>query len=256
MHVEGTANKRAVALMYHGVLDKPRRRYDVLPERFERQLQQLATERILSWTELLAGESGVALTFDDGDASCLSVVAPRLQARRWHATAYVTTAFLGRSGFLEKKELTELVSAGFTVGAHGHTHRFLDSLTERETLEELRRSRAILEDALGASVIHMALPGGRGGKRVCMLARSAGFQSVANSWPAPFRSQRTPYGVPRVSLLTTDGEREFADVVAWSATPCARRQLRVAATIAGRALLGERPYQRCKRFLQGLMRSR
>lgn len=48
--------------------------------------------------------------------------------------------------------LRRIHAAGHEVGSHGHHHRRVMEMTQRELREELSRSKAVLEDAIGAAV--------------------------------------------------------------------------------------------------------
>ena len=249
----------SVALMYHGVLDRPRRTYDVSLAAFDRQLLAMSTRRVVSLSRLSAGESGIALTFDDGDASCVRNVAPRLRDRGWPATAFITTSFLGRPGFVARSDLNELRQAGITIGAHGHTHRSLNQLSDAAVREELRRCKAILEDIMGSQVVEFALPGGAGGSRERALACEAGFELIATSWPACERRGRRRSHVPRVPLTRETSDGEFYRVLSGSPTFYWRRQLRVASVAVASWLLGAGRYKRYRAAILGaypLSRSR
>jgi len=145
----------------------------------------LETLQILPPREFTAGSrrAGVVLTFDDGDATVLSFAAPRLAERHLPAILFMTSGFVGREAYLSASGLRELASLGFTIGAHGATHRFLNTLSDQELDDELRGARASLEDVLGQPVTDLSLPGGRGGPRVTARARAAGYQSIYSSQP-------------------------------------------------------------------------
>ena len=175
--------------MYHGVGEPadPAEgvRYTVTEHEFVEQLAELETLPVLPPREFSAGSrrSGVVLTFDDGDATVLSFAAPRLSDRRLPAILFMTSQFVGRPNYLSSGGLRELAAMGFTVGAHGATHRFLNTLPDAELDDELRGARATLEDLLGEPVTDLSLPGGRGGPRVAARARAAGYQTIYTSEP-------------------------------------------------------------------------
>ena len=57
-------------------------------------------------------------------------------------------------------QIQDLAAKGFGVGSHTHTHRALATLSGREQEEELRRSKAALEQRIGRSVRSLAYPVG------------------------------------------------------------------------------------------------
>jgi len=179
-----------VALMYHGVGEAANPgeglRYTVTRTEFERQMEALDATGVnvlhpeRAWRE---EGSGVVLTFDDGEASVLHEALPRLAHRGKPAALFMTTAWMGRPGYLDAAGLRELAAAGWLIGSHGHTHRFLNTLDDRELKEELLRSRDTLGEFLGRAPTHLAFPGGRTSPRVEAQARELGFQTFWSSQP-------------------------------------------------------------------------
>jgi peptidoglycan/xylan/chitin deacetylase (PgdA/CDA1 family) len=123
------------------------------------------------------------LTFDDGGRSALDLVVPELERRRWPAHFFVTTGELDRPSFLARFSLSELARRGHLVGSHGHTHRPLTRLCNAELREELRRSKAVLEDQLDAPVDALAAPGGFCSTRVGDVAAEEGYLHLFTSEP-------------------------------------------------------------------------
>lgn len=241
----------STALMYHGVHHPPRGTYDVSVAAFERQLATLSRKRIISLRSLSLGGSGVALTFDDGDASCLWQVAPRLSQRGWPAIVFVTTGFLGRPGFIAPSDVPQLTHAGFSVGAHGHTHRLLTELNDADVRDELRRSKGMLEDITGKRVSDLALPGGAGDSRIRALAVEAGFELLATSWPARGRRRQRPLNVPRIALTRETSDEEFRRILDGCRTLYASYQARAATVSLALRLLGRERYELCRAAIRG-----
>lgn len=235
-------NRYAIALMYHRVLERPEQTYDVSCAAFDSQCALLARQQVISLEALLAGQAGVTLTFDDGFASCLSRVAPRMLERGWPAMAYITSGYLGRPGYLRAGDLRELARCGFMIGAHGHTHRALTSLGDSELGSELARSRCLLEDTLGGPVVHMALPGGKGNARVVRAAQATGFCSIATSWPGVVRGIPRPYALPRAALRWSTREAAFKQILSGSGPYFAGNQAREFAAATLPRMLGSRAY--------------
>ncbi|MBI2895804.1 MAG: polysaccharide deacetylase family protein [Deltaproteobacteria bacterium] len=178
----------AAVLMYHGVerpLDPANLRYTVSEAELREHVGVLARGDVLAPADLhrATSRNGVVLTFDDGEASVLSLAAPILAERELPAILFMTSGFLGQSGYLDAAGLRELDDLGFTVGAHGATHRFLNTLPIRELDEELAGARKKLEDVVGRPVTDLSLPGGRGGRAVTERARAAGYDTIYTSIP-------------------------------------------------------------------------
>ena len=87
-------------------------------------------------------EKLVVLTFDDGNKSDYTFVAPLLQSYGFGATFYVTeglTFLTDKTAFMTWEEAKELNDAGFEIGNHTGTHPDLRTLNREETVAELEQ---------------------------------------------------------------------------------------------------------------------
>jgi hypothetical protein len=117
-------------------------------------------------------ERTVVLTFDDGLANFAETAWPVLRDMSFSATAYVPTDFIGadaawypsyglpRLPCMAWGALRGVQREGADVQSHAGSHRDLTRLPPGELREELRRSKAVLEDGLGGRVVHLAYPFG------------------------------------------------------------------------------------------------
>jgi peptidoglycan/xylan/chitin deacetylase (PgdA/CDA1 family) len=96
-----------------------------------------------------------------------------------------------------------------TISAHTCTHPPLNGLDEEEALEEMRRSREIIQEKTGLPVVHFAYPYGSKlevSDREARLAASLGFKSAVITEPgniyAYHRNNRMM--LPRVTINESD----------------------------------------------------
>ena len=185
---------RIVFLMYHELEVPGRRlcqaepgyvRYVVTASDFCNQMRFLKDR---SWRGFTVSEAidfpaqpGVAITFDDGCETDLSVAAPLLKDASFRATFYVTASFLGKKGYLSTTQLQELSALGFEIGCHSLTHAYLTDLDQSALCREVVEAKSRLEQIMGRAVEHFSCPGGRCDRRVAALAAAAGYKSVATS---------------------------------------------------------------------------
>jgi peptidoglycan/xylan/chitin deacetylase (PgdA/CDA1 family) len=182
------------------------------PEAFAEQLDVLAAQ---GYAVVGAGELGErvargdgdgvgAVTFDDGLAQTARAAAPLLAERGMRASMFVTTGLMGgvhphvggAEPIMTPAEVVELAAAGFEIGSHAVDHVPLPELSDAELRDQLRRSRAVLEDLLGRAVTTMAYPFGAHDERVVEAAREAGYEvacgcSGSGPWD-PLRLPREP----------------------------------------------------------------
>jgi len=161
-----------INLCFHGIgtpgreLEPDEDQYWIDPDRFEELLE-------------VAGEMpSVRITFDDGNASDISIALPALVERGLDASFFVIADRLGKAGSLSVEEVGALADAGMTIGTHGMRHRPWRSLDEEAIREELGDARTAIETASGAPVRHAACPFGAYDRRALRALRKHGFTRV------------------------------------------------------------------------------
>jgi peptidoglycan/xylan/chitin deacetylase (PgdA/CDA1 family) len=235
-----------VALMYHGIgaPADPREgaRYTVSVQELEAQLDVLERHAEVVDPAQRAARSGVAITFDDGERTVLTEALPRLARARMRAALFMTTGWIGRPGYLDADDLRALVRAGWLVGSHGHTHRFLTTLPAAELADELRRSRDLLADLVGAPPADLALPGGRSSPEVLEAARAAGYERLWTSEPGVNASLAAGAPLRRTAVRRGDPIGRFERLVCASPVAHLADRVNVACKSAVRQALGDDRY--------------
>lgn len=120
----------------------------------------------------------VRLTFDDGNASDLSVALPMLVERGLTASFFVIAGRLGQPGSLAADDVRALAESGMTIGTHGMQHRSWRSLDEDEYREELDEARELLEVAAGSPIDEAACPYGAYDRRALRALKQREFRRV------------------------------------------------------------------------------
>ncbi len=169
-------------------------RYKLHEKAFKAQLSAIAGVRadlpvLVTDTDWPAGAATpypqhFAFSADDGGLSYHSVLAPLLAEYGWRGHCLITTNQLGCAGFLRPHHIRELHAAGHLIGSHSVTHppRF-DTLDWTQLVAEWSRSKAVLEDIIGAPVTVGSIPGGYYARRVALAARTAGLEILFSSEP-------------------------------------------------------------------------
>lgn len=190
-----------IAFMYHEVTDEPTTTgfqrpsamaYKHPVREFEANLDQIASsgakpERV---DTIVAGDTHVLLTFDDGGRSAL-LAADLVERRGWRGHFFVVTGFIDAPGFVTKSDVRELHARGHLVGSHSHTHPdVFKDISSAQMDYEWTHSREILGDVLGHPVVTAAIPGGHGNHLTERAAASAGYSFLFTSVPrkVPWRT--------------------------------------------------------------------
>jgi peptidoglycan/xylan/chitin deacetylase (PgdA/CDA1 family) len=188
-----SSQRSVVFLMYHE-LDTPERsasqtepgylRYVLGAADFESQMRRLKFigRQASNVTDALTFSAPcVAITFDDGCESDLLIAAPILFELGFAATFYITSGFLGRTGYLSVSQLRQLSDLGFEIGCHSMSHPYLTELDQAAMDREMIDSKRRLEQITGKAIDHFSCPGGRFNQLVVETARRAGYRTIANS---------------------------------------------------------------------------
>jgi peptidoglycan/xylan/chitin deacetylase (PgdA/CDA1 family) len=218
-------------LAYHSVSDEWVDPLCVSRDVFAGQLRALARRgyRGVRFSDVARGvprEQGraVAITFDDAFATVLSARAV-LDELGWVATVFPVTSSVETHAPMRRligdrwrpevdrhivpltwNELGELVDAGWEVGSHTRTHPLLSSLDDEAALEELRGSRAEVEERFGQCSA-ISYPWGELDDRVIRLARSSGYSSGSGLVGG---RRGEPLAVPRFAVAADDGPLGYA----------------------------------------------
>jgi peptidoglycan/xylan/chitin deacetylase (PgdA/CDA1 family) len=139
----------------------------------------------------------VAITFDDGFADTYEAVEALLR-RGLPSSVYVTTGAVGRADRLAASDVAMLSHLpGVELGAHAVRHRRLDVLGDRELAEEVRASKAALEDLTQLPVLSFAYPHGAYDTRSREAVIAAGYRSAAAVKNAVSHLGDDPFAIAR-----------------------------------------------------------
>lgn len=222
-----------LVLCYHGVSRHRDHGWNVLADRFERQVAALRRRGYVGATFTAAlttppAARVVAVTFDDAYRCVLDVALPILSAAGLPATVFVPTAYAARGGrpewpgaeadragpldgeldCMSWDEIGVLTEAGWEVGSHSRTHPRLSALDDAALADELAGSRADCEESTGRPCRTLAYPYSDFDARVVAATGAAGYALAATiparpEWPLPLRW-------PRVVISSRESDRSFA----------------------------------------------
>lgn len=175
-----TKGRRVPILMYHSISDREERGHPYFrtvtsPGAFEWQMRYLhengyVAVRIGEALEYLDGRrelqgQPVVITFDDGYADFQSAAYPVLARYGFTAIVYLPTAFIGETGgrfkdcaCLTWNQVRELHGLGIEFGSHTVNHPKLVELPAKAVEEEVRQSKEMIEQEIGAAVTSFAYP--------------------------------------------------------------------------------------------------
>ncbi len=209
---------RFVCLAYHRVTNEPsaaRDPYAVTPAQLRAQMAWLARRGYVGVSLATAlrpdgvqRQRPIALTFDDGYLDFYTTAWPVLREFGFNATVFVVTEYAGRIAGWDKapaaaalmrwEHARALAVDGVEIGAHGATHRPLDSVSPREVRGELAAAYHDLSRRLERPPAGVAYPYGHCSEKVVAASRAAGFR-----WGCTARGGVNTPGQPRFRLRRT-----------------------------------------------------
>ncbi len=126
----------------------------------------------------------VVFSFDDGGVSFYTEAAPILERYGFKGVFFISTAFIGKPGFLTEEQIRDLDARGHIIGSHTHNHLRNLSLFDRETIEnEWNKSVDVLSKILNKRVRYASLPNGDGSTVVYDAIRKTGITEIYTSVP-------------------------------------------------------------------------
>jgi peptidoglycan/xylan/chitin deacetylase (PgdA/CDA1 family) len=235
-------------LLYHSVNDHPgaaERPYAVSRSSFAAHADAVTASgrRAVTISSLAAAirnglplsARALAITFDDGYEDTLEAVEALLD-RELPSTVYVTSGEVGGRNRLTHSQLAQLADIpGVEIGAHAVRHRRLDELGDHELADEVRISKAQLEELTGKPIRSFSYPHGAYDRRVRRAVIAAGYHSAVAVKNALSHDGDDPFAIARWTVTRRTSAAQVGGVIegeglprAWSHERLRTRAFRVA----------------------------
>lgn len=227
---------RVPILMYHSISDAlgnkhPYFETNTAPLVFARQMQFLYEigYRTIGLNEAVdaiqAGipiEKKVVLTFDDGYKTFYSAAFPVLMQYGFRATVFVVTDLASEStvrpeskDYMSWGEIRHVHRNGISIGSHTVTHSALQKMGRVQVKYEIRASREIIEEKLGASPTSFSCPYAfpEADRRAVAVLREAlensGYHNGVSTIIGTAGPQHDTFFLPRLPVNSYDDLRLF-----------------------------------------------
>jgi len=230
---------RVPILLYHSVSNEAAPRYRafaVAPRSFSAQMAHLREVAYcpITVSEFVAVIDGsasqlparpVVITFDDALCDFYTAALPVLQHHGFMATLYIPTTFVGqRARWLRSvgeanravmgwPQIAEASRSEIEIGAHGHRHVQLDTLTIAGAREQVLHSKSVLEDKLGKQVNTFSYPHGYYNSTVRQLVQEAGYRSACAVKHAMSSLEDDRWALSRIVVGAGTSVEDFAGLL-------------------------------------------
>ena len=214
----GVFNRRRrgdlVILLYHRVGDGADE-IELPAAELDRQLEHLAEhERVVTLDRAVQDRNGggVVVSFDDGSRDFADGALPLLEKHRVPAVLYIATRMIAEEGGdgLAWSQVEDAVASGLvTIGSHTHSHADLSRADERTSEGEMRRSKELIEDRLGAACRHFAYPWAVGSVAADSAARRLFDSAALHAWRTNRLGRTDLHRLGRTPILASDGRVFF-----------------------------------------------
>lgn len=150
----------------------------------------------------------IILTFDDCPKQLWDFAIPELLRRNMKAVFYIPTAHLGgynewsveeglpKIELMDEADIIKLSHVGMEIGSHAHNHIMLEEEKNSEIIDQLVKSKSILEQIINKPVLSVAYPYGSVPKNAYKLAKDAGYiygLAVFTPWQTKYAIRRWIY---------------------------------------------------------------
>ena len=227
--------------MYHGTPNNhPSSIYSICSDQFIAHLRYLKKQ---GWHTALFREldnvsalpdKTVILTFDDGYADNYEGAFLPLVANNMKATWFITTDCIGKHShwmgepspqtqMLTSEQLLQMEKAGMEIGSHTCSHPDLTTLSYQQQLDEMTKSKQVLESIIHGKISTFSYPYGNYNTDSILAANDAGYQlaCTTNVRPDGFGREQNPLLFRRVPIKANDSvsilalKLVFADLIYW-----------------------------------------
>ena len=201
----------------------------VTPNNFQAQMDWLkaAGAHPVTLAQMMAALQGgpalpsraVVLTFDDGHDDFATQAVPVLMREHFVATSYVVPGFLGTPAYMSQQQVQEVAADGMVVAAHTVHHVNLTKVPAAVAENEIRSSKALLEQLIGQPVPDFAYPYGSMNASIAAMVSQAGFRDAAATTWGTSQCMSNAFALHRFEVLGSSSLASFASLAGVPAPP-------------------------------------
>lgn len=229
---------RVPVLAYHRFADTAADSMTVRVDNFAAHLRLIKDQgfSVIALADLVAYRLGrlaslppkpVVITVDDGHRSVFERMAPMLKGYNWPVTLFIYPSAISNASYAMRWEhLQELQASGpYSIESHTYWHPHLTRERRSRPPEEfqrfaeqqLRRSKAVLEQRLKVSVSALAWPFGMTDAGLMEMAGAAGYHASFSLGEKPCTVGDPVQALPRYLMIDAVDERRLTRILSQAA---------------------------------------
>lgn len=202
-------------LMYHSIDVSNGNTLKIPKEAFRAEMQYLkesgykfATFREYLWrmeNKVPFSKNSVIVTLDDGYEDNYTNAYPVLKEFNIPATIFIITSTTDKNGaYITSSQLKEMSSTLIDFESHTVSHNELSTMPYNKQVEELKNSKAYLENLLGKKIELISYPSGRYNENTIKACKETGYKAAVTTKPGNANILGDPYTITRVRIDTAD----------------------------------------------------
>lgn len=210
-----SARAELYVLCYHSFLGKTNVPYDFSIEELRAHLEYFKKSgfTFVSYSDLLSGnitgKKNILVTVDDGNHSVYKAYHEVFKPMGIKPLLSIYPNIIGKKEYaMNWTQLKSLVAEGCEIAAHGYFHLKLNKQLfqekHRDFLQEVTKSKKVLEEKLGVTVTSFVYPFGLAIEETEKALRDAGYKTgftiVSKSVRIPLSANGNNYKLPRFML--------------------------------------------------------
>ncbi len=220
-------NKNIFILCYHSISNDGWA-FAVSLQNFKKQINYLKDKyQFITLSDLLDYINGkknidkpsVVLTFDDGYKDVLQTVS-FLKNKKIKPTMFLLSdikhanrkELATNRAFLNKGELKSLIKNGWELGSHTATHANMNTLNNKEIIDEIINSKKTLEKELNISIQYLAYPKGKYNEKILSAVKKAKYKMALTMDDGNIQKGINIYRIPRIGVDGTHSFSEFKNL--------------------------------------------
>jgi peptidoglycan/xylan/chitin deacetylase (PgdA/CDA1 family) len=203
---------------------------------------KLPVATVAQWGTAFRASRAIVLTFDDGHVSNHDLAFPILSEFKMKTTFFITAGFIGKGTTMNWDQIRALHAAGMEIGSHTMTHRPPATLSDDELRYELRTSRDVLENGIGAPVTSLSSPTGFFNPRMRAIAREEGYHALCFGRVGLVTEQSDVFSLNRIAVKPTTSHEEFEALLRFDRSLIRRLKFSESVRDLARQTLGPRFY--------------